>query len=349
MRIFHLCAGAKTGGAETAFVETCIAMKQAGWDVTALCRPHANMTGPLGEADVPTYTAPFGGVFDFRTKGLIRSLIKEQKPDIVQVWMNRAAKFCPRPDAKLPPFTLVARLGGYYDLKYYKGVERFVANTADIKRYLGEHGVPEHNVTVINNLVTMDGDYTPLPRAEFDTPEDAVVFLTLSRLHEVKGIDDFLEALAALPDNAYGWIAGDGPDRAKLESHARTLGIAHRVRFLGWRNDRTALLKTADILVFPSRFEPFGNTFAQGWAAGIPLITTATAGPSLFVQDGQDALMIPVGDQAALAKAMTGLMDNQDLAVSLASNGLCRFEEEFTTGATLAAYEAFYKSLPQNH
>ncbi len=349
MRIFHLCAGAKVGGAETAFVQTCIAMHQAGWDVTAICRPHPEMTGPLGEADVPTYTLPFGGFFDFTTKRALRELIREQRPDIVQTWMNRAAKHCPRPSPSLPPFKLVARLGGYYKLKHYEGVDHFITNTADIKTYLTDNHVPTDHVTVINNLVMLDEDDTPVSRANMNTPEDAFVFLTLSRLHEAKGIDDFIDALTALPENAYGWIAGEGPDRAALEQRAKSKNVAHRVKFLGWRSDRTALLKAANTLVLPSRFEPFGNTFAQGWAAGTPLITTNTAGPSLFVRHDDDALLVPISEPASLSAAMRRVMTEAELGERLAAAGQRRYQEEFTVEGCLTAYDALYKQLRQNH
>lgn len=349
MRIFHLCAGAPVGGAETAFVQTCIAMHEAGWDVTAICRPHITMTGPLGEAEVPTYTLPFDKFFDLRTKSTIRDLIKEKQPDIIQTWMNRAAQAMPRPSAKLPPFTPIARLGGYYDIKYYKGIEHFIAATPDLKRYLIEEGAKPDNVAVINNLVMLENDDNAIKRSDLDTPEDAFVFLTLSRLHNVKGIDDFIDALATLPEKAYGWIAGEGPERPALEHRVHEKNIGHRVKFLGWRQDRTALLKAADSLVFPSRYEPFGNTFAQAWAAQTPLITTNSAGPSQFVRHNEDALLVPIAAPVELGAAMQRLMDEPELGPRLSQAGYKRYAENFTVSATLTAYKKLYESIRHKH
>lgn len=345
MRIFQLCAGAATGGAETAFVDTCLAMREANMDVTAICRPHEAMMRQLQKGGVPLFTLPFGGLFDFTTCAVLKKLIKDHKPAIVQTWMNRAAKHCPRPAADLPPFKLVARLGGYYKLKYYKGVSHFVTNTPDIKTYLVKQGVASSRVTHINNLIRLDEPTQLIDRAALDTPTDAFVFLTLARLHPVKGIDDFIGALAALPDNAYGWIAGDGPERGRLETLAARLGLGGRVRFLGWRTDKEALLAAADALVAPSRFEPFGNSFAQGWAASCPLITTNSQGPAQYVENGKDALVIPINDSDALAKAMRILMNDKALGSAIAARGLVRFNEEFTPEACVHAYKTLYATL----
>jgi glycosyltransferase involved in cell wall biosynthesis len=346
MRVFQLCAGAAAGGAEAAFVDFTIALHQAGVDVTPICRPHPSMLEPLRAAGLTPVTLPFGGAFDWRTKPALRKLISERRPDIVQTWMNRAAKHCPKPDGKLPLFKCVARLGGYYKLKHYKGVDHFVTNTADIRRWLIEQGVAADKVTHINNFADLDQIVTPLSHKDFDTPADAFAFLTLSRLHPVKGIDVFLHALAALPSKkAYGWIAGEGPERAKLEALAQELKIDGRVRFLGWREDRAALLQAADALVFPSRFEPFGNSFAQAWGAGCPLVSSDSEGPRQYVRDGQDALLVPTDDAEALSAAMRRLMDDKALGKKLATVGKARFAQEFTREACIAAYQTLYQSL----
>ena len=115
-------------------------------------------------------------------------------------------------------------------------------------------------------------------RASLATPADAVVLLTLSRLHEKKGLDILLQGLVDLP-RCVAWLAGDGPLEGELKAMAARLGVADRVRFLGWRTDRGALLRAADICVLPSRWEPFGTVMLEAWAAGTPLVAAASQGP----------------------------------------------------------------------
>ena len=76
------------------------------------------------------------------------------------------------------------------------------------------------------------------------------------------------------------------------------------MRFLGWRTDRGALLRAADICVLPSRWEPFGTVMLEAWAAGTPLVAAASQGPAALIEDGGNGLLVPVDDVAALAAAV---------------------------------------------
>ncbi|MCB9986871.1 MAG: glycosyltransferase, partial [Rhodospirillales bacterium] len=302
MKILHIMAGSAAGGAENAFVELVAAQKAAGFDVRAACRPNPR-NALLRDAGVTLTELPFGGVFDFRTTPALRALIRETRPAVLVSWMNRAAKKLPRNTGT----AWVARLGGYYDLKYYRGVDRFVVNAPDIGRWMTDQGIPAEKIAFIPNFAEIPARAEPVPRVDLQTPDDAFVVLTLARLHPNKAIDTLLRAFAGTPSRAVLWIAGEGPERAKLETLSRDLGVAERVRFLGWREDRWNLLAACDAFVLPSRHEPFGNAFMQAWAAARPLVTTATAGPAYYARDGENALVVPIDDVPALAAALTHL------------------------------------------
>ena len=122
----------------------------------------------------------------------------------------------------------------------------------------------------------------------------------MGRLHEAKAHDVSLQALTRLPD-AWLWIAGVGPLEAKLRAMAQALGVAERVRFLGWRTDASALYRTADVCVFRSRYEPLGNVVIQSWAHGLLVVAAASQGPQALIEDGKDGVLVPVDDAAALA------------------------------------------------
>lgn len=338
MKIFHVMAGAAVGGAETAFAELCAAERRAGFDVHAICRASPR-NDALRAAGVPVTELPFGGFFDLRTKPALARIISDEKPDVVVTWMNRAAKKLP----KTGSFKWVARLGGYYDLKNYKGVDHFVVNAPDIGRWMESKGVPASKITFIPNFAEVDENASPVSRAGLSTPDDAFVFLTLGRLHTNKAFDTLLAATALVPDVIL-WLGGEGPERAALEAQARSLGIADRVRFLGWRDDRWALLAACDAFVFPSRHEPFGNSFMQAWAAGRALVTTASQGPSYYVRDNVDALVTPVDDVAALAAAMNRVRQDPALRASLAREGLAHYARAFDKSAILKQWDDLHRS-----
>lgn len=341
MKILHTMAGGKAGGAEMAYVDLLIAQHRAGMDVIAACRPNDQRVPLLQDAGVRVFEFPFGGILDFKTSRGLKKLIKREKPDITQCWMSRAAKLTPKVEGCIK----IARLGGYYNLKYYRDVDHFIGNTPDICRWLvEEQGVDKRCVHHINNFAELEPIETPVTKSDLDTDENSFTFLTMARLHHVKGLDTALSALVQVP-NATLWIAGDGPDEAKLKKMASDLDVDGRVRWLGWRTDRSALLDACDAVLFPSRFEPFGGTFAQAWAAKKPLVTTASKGPSQYVTHGEDALVSPIDDVDQLASHMNMVMDDKHLQRQLVRNGYQAFQSQFTIKIILENYQNLYSFI----
>lgn len=346
MKVLQVLAGAAQGGAETAYVDTCLALSRVGVEVRCVIRPHKARELRLRESGLTVHVLPFGGAVDLWTPLRLRSLICGFSPDIVQTWMSRAAQKTPpwSRSMGIPRYALLARLGGYYNLKYYRNTDFFLANTPDIRQYLVDKGVPEGRARHINNFA----DFTDVPgeidRQDFGVPQDAMLFVALGRLHKSKAFDTLIQAVSQVP-GVYLWIAGEGPERGALEGLIASLGLAERVKLLGWRDDRGALFRAADVCVFPSRFEPFGNVFAQAWAQKTPLITTDTAGPKQFVRDGEDALLVPIDDVGRMAEAMRRLASDRALGRSLAAHGYARFEQEFSREKTMEAYLRYYSEI----
>ena len=138
------------------------------------------------------------------------------------------------------------------------------------------------------------------------------------------------------------WIAGAGPEEAKLKALALGLGVSDRVRFLGWRNDPSALYRAADLCVFPSRYEPLGNVVIQAWAHGLPVVAAASQGPGALITDGEDGLLVPVDDAEALAAAIRRALDEPMLRIRMAQNGLARVEAEFSQAAVVAQWRELF-------
>ncbi|MCB1839896.1 MAG: glycosyltransferase [Rhodospirillales bacterium] len=349
MKVLQVLAGAQEGGAETAFVDTCLALAKAGLLIEAVIRPHEARRARLSAAGIKVHVLPFGGTLDLWTPYRMRSIIHDFQPVIVQTWMSRASDKTPAWSSSLraPRYALLARLGGYYNLKYYRHTDYFLANTPDIRQYLLDKGIPPEKVRHINNFADFDDGPGVVSRSDFDTPEDAPLLLALGRLHVNKAFDVLIKAVAQVPD-AYLWIAGEGPERGALESLISSLKLRKRVKLLGWRDDRGPLFRTADICVFPSRFEAFGNVFAQAWAQKIPLITTDSTGPKQFVRDREDALLTPIDDVGAMAACIRRFIDDREFAQALAARGYQRFKEEFSREKTVQAYLDYYSCIEQH-
>jgi len=338
MKVLHVMAGAPTGGAETYCVDALLTLQHAGLQQILLTRPHTQRLAELKNAGVEIRTAPFGKIFRDATQRAVRQAIKDFQPDIIQYWMGRAASYAVPGKHKN-----IGWFGGYYDLKRYPHMDAYVGVTYDLARHIRAAGAPEGKVFTIHTIADLPSA-APVSRAEFDTPEHAPLLLALARLHPKKGLDVLLRALVDLP-GVYCWIAGDGPLKHALPKLAAQLGIADRVRFLGWRNDRAALLATCDVCVFPSRYEPFGTVMIEAWAASKPLIAAAAAGPAAYVKNEKNGLLVPVDDVDALNYAIARVISDIDLCQRLIDGGWQSYQAQFTPAVMVTAYQDLYAAI----
>ncbi len=334
----QVMAGGRQGGAETQYVNLVLALNRAGLDQRAVIRRHPARAATLRAGGVEPLELPFGSWTDFTTVPALKREITSYRPDIVLTWMNRASKMVPAGD-----FLRLGRLGGYYDVKYYRRCDYLICNTQDIVEHVVRSGWPRSRAHLMLNFAPVR-DLPAISRAALNTPEDAKVVVALGRLHKAKAFDTLLQALA-IERRPYLWLAGEGPLRRELESLAGTLGIADRVRFLGWRDDREALLAAADIGIVPSRFEPFGSVVIEAWAHRLPLVATASAGPAAVVRDGEDGLLVPIDDAAAMAASLTRIIDGPGLGPRLVDAGWRRYQAEFTESAAVTRWLALFRQL----
>ena len=141
-------------------------------------------------------------------------------------------------------------------------------------------------------------------RARWNVPDDALIILFCAKLQPWKRPQDLLRAFAQVVDvNAYLVFAGEGPLRSALESESRSLGIADKVRFLGFVN-QTGLPETytaSDIFVLPSEHEPFGVVVNEAMLCLCPVIVSDRVGAGFdLVHDAETGFIFAMGDVMAL-------------------------------------------------
>ncbi|MDX2276145.1 MAG: glycosyltransferase [Hyphomonadaceae bacterium] len=340
MRILHLIAGAKEGGAEYHMLENVLALAEAGVEQHVITRSHSDFRlERFSEAGVPYTVATFDKLLREPTKQVIRATVDSFKPDVLHHWMGRAGTYAPKRTRERN----LGWYGGYYKLDRFKNCAWHAAVTSDIARSIIAQGAPADHVATLNNYTSVD-PAPPVSRAEFSTPQDAPLLLALARLHWKKGLDTLLEALADLP-GVYLWVAGEGPLENDLKAQAAKLGVTDRVRWLGWRTDRGALLAACDVVAFPSRYEPFGQVTIEAWAANKPLVTADAAGPAATVTNDVDALLVPKDNPKALRDALRRVIEDADLAKRLVENGARTYQANFTKTAFVRASMALYEKI----
>ncbi len=338
------------GGGDRFFEKLAIAFGEAGVPQALVIEPNPARQRLLAAAP-ETLVRPmrFGGIFEPWGRMRLQRLVRAFQPDVVLTWMSRASRRMPEGS-----FVKVARLGDYYPLKHYTKCDHLVANTPDILDYLKRGGWPEERVHLIGNFcdppdpATETGQVRSEVRRETGLPEDAPVLLALGRLHPKKAHDILFRAMVSVPET-YLLLAGEGPIHSELEKLANELGIASRVRFLGWRRDADRLFAAADLCVMPSRFEPLGNVVLEAWAHRTPLIAARATGPEWLVRHEKDGLLFPIDDVDALAAGLKRLLAEPELRESLVANGYQRFERDFSREAVVNQYLQFFEQTISLH
>jgi len=179
------------------------------------------------------------------------------------------------------------------------------------------------------------------------------------RLTPWKGQDDFLRAAAIVAErhpearflvvgdcvSSEAERASDAAYRDDLHALADRLGIAHLVRFTGYRDDVPAVMNALDVFVLPSHFEPFGIVVLEAMAAARPIVATAAGGVPDIVDDGREALLVPPQAPEALAEAVARLLDDPALADRLGRAAEERVRDEFPIWRHAARVREHYEQL----
>src|SRR5215217_1882493 len=127
MRVAQVMAGARAGGAELFYERLTAALACAGDQVLSVIRRDAGRASRLRAGGVEPLQLPFGGPLDCLTGPRLARALRRFRPRVTVAWMNRAARFVPVGD-----WVLAGRLGGYYDLSWYRRCDHLIGNTRDI-------------------------------------------------------------------------------------------------------------------------------------------------------------------------------------------------------------------------
>ncbi|MCG8491516.1 MAG: glycosyltransferase [Sneathiellales bacterium] len=338
MRLMQAIGGAGHGGAETFFVNLAGAFHRAGFEQLVTMRANETRKQQLIDQGLHPTELKFGGKLDIFTQLKLNSLAKDFKPDIFLAWMSRAAAAAPKGN-----FPKIARLGGYYKVKYFRKCDFLVCNTEEICDFVIQQGWPSDKILYIPNFLTWQ-DRPAIKRSELQTPEEAPVLLSLGRLHYNKAMDTALKVTAKLEDT-FLWIAGAGDLEKDLKSQATDLGIMDRVRFLGWRTDKEALFAAADVCLYPSRIEPFGNVTLDAWASKTPVVAAASAGPAAYIRHGETGLLGEIDNVEELTSLTRQLIEDKKLAATLIENGRQEYESKFTGQVAVQNWKTLFEQL----
>lgn len=236
-----------------------------------------------------------------------------------------------------------AAIQGTRSYGVYNYMRKFLLNEVDhffaVSNYtaglLQSLGIAKDRITVVPNA-TNPRQFYPCDAGDLRKQmnlQGKRVIMSVCRLVRRKGVDTVITAFSKIsgshPDTELV-IIGDGEDRRRLETLARDLGVFQSVRFTGWiahnMQEINRLYNLADIVVMTPRTDPiqvegFGIIYLEANACAKPVIGSRSGGISDAILDGETGLLVDEDNPDQLARAITRLLDNPDLAERLGKRG----------------------------
>jgi glycosyltransferase involved in cell wall biosynthesis len=233
---------------------------------------------------------------------------------------------------------------------------RVIAVSSSIRTFLCQkEKVSADKISVIYNSVDLkrfSHNNHPRARAEarqkWELPVDALVVGGVGRLHYQKNFPFFLELAVEVCNRfpqALFVIAGEGPERVALEEISQKLGIASRVRFLGFVGDMPELYQSLDLLLLTSHFEGTPLTVLEAMAMGVPVVASQVDGAAEILEDGRDGCLAPPGNREVFVEKVCRVLQDRAFWERLSRAGREKAERHYSAAAMVRQVEALYLRL----
>jgi len=379
LRVVHVITRMIVGGAQENTLESCARVSPEVVDSTLVSGPQTGAEGSLleettrrgvrlvVEATLRREIAPW---HDLRALVRLTRLLRAERPAVVHTHSSKAG-ILGRAAARLAGVPVVVHTvhgWGFHDHQHpavrraYVLAERLAARwsdalvvVADSDRAKGRAegiGRPEQ-YRLIRSGVDLDPFRAPgTDRAEarrrLGVPVEGPLVGAVGRLSPQKDPLALVRVLARLVGEHPGLhaaIVGDGPLRAEVEALAADLGVADRLVLPGLRRDVAQILPAFDALAFTSGWEGLPRVIPQAMAAGVPIASYAVDGAVEALGEGPDrppaGLLVESGDEEGLAKALSSVLADPDLAATLADRGRAA-SHEFDLSGMIDQLTALY-------
>jgi glycosyltransferase involved in cell wall biosynthesis len=375
LKIVHIITGLDTGGAELMLARM---LAHSGRGATETAVISLTDIGPAGrsieDAGIPVHALNMlRGVPDPRALVKLTRLLRSLRPDVVQTWLYHAdlmgglaaklaggipvawglhlGNLAPELNKRSTLLTAraCARLSGILPKSIVCCAESTRASHAEI-------GYRTDRMVVIPNGFDLD-QFRPdaaardRVRAELGLTTDTELIGLVARFDPQKDHKSFVRAAGLLaqfrPDARFLFCgAGASWDNHLLASWIEAASLRNRVHLLGRRDDVAAIQAALDLACSSSRGEAFPLAVGEAMASGIPCVATDVGDSALIV--GNTGRIVPAGDPAAMAAAMTELLTLDPAGRhQLGARARRRIAERFSLERTLAAYDALYADLAQ--
>lgn len=304
--------------------------------------------------------------FDLSVLARLRKLVREHNPDLV-VTHSIKSHFLMWRSHLSRQYPWVAFHHGYTStdrkMRIYNRLDRWSLPAADrlitvchaFARELSRStGIATDDILVLHNSIRPKLPATAAEvqalRSKLGIANDERLVLAVGRLSNEKAHIDLIAAFSRLRESkpevkAKLIIVGDGPERARLEGAAESLGCRDYVILAGQVSDVRPFYYAADVFALPSHSEGSPNVLLEAMAAGIPIVATEVGGVPEMVESEQSALLVPANDPRAMAEAITRVFIEEELGMRLTVNASSLIGTRYTSENYVRSLTSIYREL----
>lgn len=335
------------GGAERIYVQTAKSLADRGARVVAACLQwrSGRVADALAGTPVRVHDLGMSGKLDILALLRLARFLRRERVDVLYTFLIHS-HIIGRIAGRIAgvPVILSSQQNAGWETRTQRILNRvtarwcsaIVAVSKGVEQYLvTDVGIAPQKLRTIYNSVDVDR-FTP--RAQLFNDPSRPVLGTVARLHPEKDYDTLLEALQQVQRTHPGTqllIAGDGPDRPRLEQKARALRLDGAVRFLGHLEDVRPVLAQLDAYVQSSHGEGFSVSVLEALASGLPVIATRVGGNDEAVLDNVCGRLVEPRDPTALAEAISQILSNPGLARQMGVASRSHVTRTFSSEASM--------------
>jgi glycosyltransferase involved in cell wall biosynthesis len=355
VRVVLLVTDLERGGTPMRIARLARGLRAEGIDATVGCLAPRGPIGAALERDgIATFACDARGAWDLGVFPRLARQLRRIKPDLIHSTLmhaNVAARLAGR-WLRIPVVTSTATIE--VERRWHRTVERLTArldrghvvNSATLAEHvIRTFGRRRNRVYIVPAAPAADparGADRGAARAGLNIAAPTFIVLWVGRLDPVKRLDYLIHAAEILNDVPVRFLlAGDGPDRARIERMLRLSSAIGRVELLGWRDDLEALYAAADAFAFPTRTEGTPNAVLDAMVYGLPVVASDIPVLRELCGDDQRLCLVRTDSPAAFADALMRLYRDEPARRALgarAAKWASRLSPQATARATIEVY-----------
>lgn len=353
MKIVNIILTSQNGGAEQAFIDYLVALKNLGHELLAIIKNDAPYAEEVENLGILVKKVPNKfGFYDIFTVNKIHEILEEFNADAVLAHAGRSTVLVRRAISKIKnKKTFLIAVNHSMNVKRSIGADIILSVNKEIFLRTINAGQSETKSFVIQNAIDLSDAPSAAPKIDLQNKE-TIVLGGIGRLDIAKGFRFTIKAIKKLEEFAKAnnlnkkfvfKLAGSGVREDYLRDLVRELNIESQIEFLGWMKNKKEFFESIDIFVMSSERETFGLVVLEAMKFQKPIISTDADGPKEFLRNDVDALMVnlqPLENiENRIADAVLRMASEPELADKLVKNAFVKVNDKFSYKALEKYFE----------